>query len=135
MEKNNFFQENKFFHILDKLNFFNRLFKKLVFRKKTNKLKNYNDKQRKNNEKHISSYKKIQMSTHIKLIRIQFELFLFLFLIQTSYSQAILNFRNLLSVSEITITIIGSGDQYILNNKSFEINKNNNRIRRSIYIK
>ena len=123
MEKNNFFQENKFFHILDKLNFFNRLFKKLVFRKKTNKLKNYNDKQRKNNEKHISSYKKIQMSTHIKLIRIQFELFLFLFLIQTSYSQAILNFRNLLSVSEITITIIGSGDQYILNNKSFEINK------------
>ena len=123
MKKNIFFQENKFFLILDKLNFFNQLFKKLVFGKITNKLKIYNDKQRKNNEKQISSYKKIQMPTHIKLIRIQFELFLFIFLMQTSYSQAILNFRNLLSVSEITITIKGSGDQYILNNKSFEINQ------------
>ena len=123
MKKNIFFQENKFFLILDKLDFFNQFFKKLVFGKITNKLKNYNDKQRKNNEKQISSYKKIQMPTHIKLIRIQFELFLFIFLMQTSYSQAILNFRNLLSVSEITITIKGSGDQYILNNKSFEINQ------------
>ena len=45
-------------------------------------------------------------------------------MIQTSFSsQAILNFRNLLSVSEITITIIGKGDQYILSNETMEINK------------
>ena len=124
MEKNFFCKEKNLFYVFDKLNLFYQFFKKLVFGKITNKLKNYNDKQRENNEKEKLTYKKIQIPSQKKLIRIQFELFLFIFLIQTSFSsQGILNFRNLLSVSEITITIIGSGDQYILNNKSVEINK------------
>ena len=124
MEKNISVQKNKYFHVFDKFNLFYQFFKKLIFGKITKKLKNYNDKQRENNEKQISSYKKNQISSQIKLIRIQFELFLFIFLIQTSFSsQAIFNFRNLLSVSEITITIIGTGDQYILNNKTTQINK------------
>ena len=124
MEKNIFFKEKNLFYALDKLNLFYQFYKKLVLGKITNKLKICNDNQRENNEKEKSTYKKIQIPSQKKLIRIQFELFLLIFLIQTSFSsQAILNFRNLLSVSEITITIIGSGDQYILNNKTLEINK------------
>ena len=126
MGKSIIFQENKLFHLFDKLNLFYQLFKKLVFDKITNKLKTYNDKQRENNKKQISIYKRIQISSQIKFIRIQFEIFFLIFLIQTSFSsQAILNFRNLSSVSEITVTIIGEGEQYILNNKTTEINKIN----------
>ena len=48
-------------------------------------------------------------------------------LFQISLSKEIFNhkIRNLLSASEITLTIKGSGDQYILNNVSFYIDNKN----------